>query len=225
MPSTARRTWKRRSDARPGEIRAAALRLFAERGFGGTKIEDVALAANVTVGTVYRYFRDKDALLADLVDTFSAVPLLGEAPRAEDSPLAQIEQLSRLVWTASRTEPHLHLIRLLIAQSGNEPALVERYRARVIEPAERALAEPIGRLGGRDPDIVAKAVLGALLGASVLGATSPNALVPQLAAFDVTLPVLLGGLARPGLDEPRPVPAPPPTVPAGPIPVRRPDSW
>lgn len=225
MPSTIRRSWKRRSDARPGEIRTAALRLFAERGFGGTKIDDVAHAASVTVGTVYRYFRDKDALLADLIDTFSAVPLLEEPPRADDAPMTQLEHLSRLVWTASRAEPHVHLLRLLIAQSGNEPALVERYRTRVIVPAERALAEPIRRLGGTDPDIIAKAVLGALLGASVLAATTPNAIVPQLAPFEVTLPVLLGGLVRSGADQPRPVSSPPPTAPTAPSAVRRPDSW
>jgi AcrR family transcriptional regulator len=222
MPSTARRSWKRRSDARPGEIRAAALRLFAVRGFGGTKIEDVALAASVTVGTVYRYFRDKDALLADLIDTFSAVPLLEELPRVDDAPLMQLEHLSRLVWTASRAEPHVHLLRLLIAQTGNEPALVERYRTRVIVPAERAFAEPIRRLGVPDPDITAKALLGALLGASLLAVATPNAIIPQLAPFDITIPVLLGGLVRaPAADRS----AGPPTAPVPPNPVRRPDSW
>src|SRR2546422_2741580 len=33
--------WKRRKDARPGEIVAAALEVFGERGFAATKLADV----------------------------------------------------------------------------------------------------------------------------------------------------------------------------------------
>ncbi|WP_432565672.1 TetR/AcrR family transcriptional regulator [Kineococcus sp. SYSU DK003] len=45
----------------------AARRLFAERGLDVT-LHDVAEAAGVGVGTVYRRFPDKDALLAGLVE-------------------------------------------------------------------------------------------------------------------------------------------------------------
>lgn len=45
-------------------IEAAAERLFAERGYGATSIADIAAAADVAVGTVYRFFPDKPALLA-----------------------------------------------------------------------------------------------------------------------------------------------------------------
>ena len=55
--------WKRRSDARPAELAQAALELCAERGVHATRVADVAERAGVTVGTVYRYFRDKDALV------------------------------------------------------------------------------------------------------------------------------------------------------------------
>lgn len=55
--------WKRRSDARPAELAKAALELCAERGVQATRVADVAERAGVTVGTVYRYFRDKNALI------------------------------------------------------------------------------------------------------------------------------------------------------------------
>ena len=51
--------WKRRKDARPGEIVAAALEVFGERGFAATKLTDVARRAGVTKGTVYLYFDSK----------------------------------------------------------------------------------------------------------------------------------------------------------------------
>mgnify|MGYP006186580341 CR=1 FL=1 len=53
---------QRRKDARPAEIIAAAMRLWAERGFSATRLEDVAAGANIAKGTIYRYFPSKEAL-------------------------------------------------------------------------------------------------------------------------------------------------------------------
>jgi len=44
----------------------AALGLFAERGFTGTAVPEIAAAAGVATGTIYRYFPGKDALLNTL---------------------------------------------------------------------------------------------------------------------------------------------------------------
>jgi AcrR family transcriptional regulator len=41
----------------------AALGLFAERGFHGTSVPEVARAAGVATGTIYRYFDSKEALV------------------------------------------------------------------------------------------------------------------------------------------------------------------
>src|SRR5690349_10463088 len=46
-------------------ILAAANELFSEHGIG-TSLDDVARAADVGVGTVYRHYPNKDALLDDL---------------------------------------------------------------------------------------------------------------------------------------------------------------
>src|SRR6266853_5017395 len=59
--------WRRRKDARPGEIVAASLACFAERGFAATRLEDVARRAGVTKGTVYIYFPNKEELFKAVV--------------------------------------------------------------------------------------------------------------------------------------------------------------
>ncbi|MFB8777318.1 TetR/AcrR family transcriptional regulator [Streptomyces broussonetiae] len=57
----ARRTRQRMLDA--------AGKLFVERGWAGTTVEDIARSAEVGVQTVYFTFRNKRALLKELLDT------------------------------------------------------------------------------------------------------------------------------------------------------------
>jgi AcrR family transcriptional regulator len=53
-----------------GRIVVGALKLFSERGFDATRVADVAAEAEVPVGTVYKHFADKHALLAAMVDGY-----------------------------------------------------------------------------------------------------------------------------------------------------------
>ena len=53
-----------------GRIIVAAVKLLSERGFDATRVADVAREAEVPVGTVYKYFADKNALLGALVDGY-----------------------------------------------------------------------------------------------------------------------------------------------------------
>jgi AcrR family transcriptional regulator len=49
--------------ARRAQIVRAAVKLFSERGYYNTTIQQVARAAGISTGLVYQYFRDKDDLL------------------------------------------------------------------------------------------------------------------------------------------------------------------
>src|SRR5256886_11276917 len=93
--------WKRRKDARPGEIVAAALEVFGERGFAATKLTDVARRAGVTKGTVYLYFDSKEALFKAVVrETIVPVIAKGEALAQSFTGSARelVERLVREYW-------------------------------------------------------------------------------------------------------------------------------
>ncbi len=219
MTPPARRTWKRRSDARPRELKAAALALFAERGYGGTTMEDVARAAGVTVGTIYRYLPDKGGLLKALGDWVAEEPLHHEPAEGETDPVARLTTMLRSIWTTARQAPHADMLRLVIAENGNAPELVSQYRARILEPTEQALATLVKTIDrSRDPLLVARALLGSLLGASVLGGTPSGVppLIPQLAPVDITIDLLIRAVTTP--DNLSPI-APSPTRYTGP------ESW
>jgi AcrR family transcriptional regulator len=61
--TVAMRPGQLRQLARQDAILKAALHLFAERGYFGTAVPDVAQLANVGTGTIYRYFENKEALV------------------------------------------------------------------------------------------------------------------------------------------------------------------
>lgn len=55
-----------RTGGKREEILDAALALFAERGFHGTAIPDIAADAGIATGTIYRHFASKEALVNEL---------------------------------------------------------------------------------------------------------------------------------------------------------------
>ncbi|MGE5633589.1 MAG: TetR/AcrR family transcriptional regulator [Caulobacteraceae bacterium] len=42
------------------KINSAALRVFAEKGYHGTKISDIGAEAGISIGNIYRYYKSKD---------------------------------------------------------------------------------------------------------------------------------------------------------------------
>jgi AcrR family transcriptional regulator len=51
-------------------IEQAARKLFAERGFHGTTLADITSAAGKSPASFYRYYADKEDLLAELAESF-----------------------------------------------------------------------------------------------------------------------------------------------------------
>jgi len=70
---------------RRAEILAAASRCFAEHGFHATGMDAIAEAAGVSLGLVYRYFANKEALIlaaatTERDETIAALDALADAP-------------------------------------------------------------------------------------------------------------------------------------------------
>ena len=57
----------RRKEARPAELLEAATRLFVEKGYAATKVEEVAALAKVSKGTLFLYYPSKQAQLKAVV--------------------------------------------------------------------------------------------------------------------------------------------------------------
>ncbi|MEU7860662.1 TetR/AcrR family transcriptional regulator [Nonomuraea sp. NPDC049141] len=80
----------------PRRIRSAAISLFAERGFHGTGIRDIATQAGVTLSSLYHHFGSKDDLLVDIMFT-STAPLKQAADQAYQAMETPCRRLAMLI--------------------------------------------------------------------------------------------------------------------------------
>jgi AcrR family transcriptional regulator len=140
-------TRRRRKDARPGELIDAALAAFAQAGFGGTKIDDIAQRAGVAKGTVYRYFATKDELFEAVVRENITPLFLHLDAMIDDAPGSASDQLTAIV---QRIYAELidHPVRravmqILIAEGSRFPHLTEFYQREVLAKGKQILRKVI----------------------------------------------------------------------------------
>ncbi|MBX6365040.1 MAG: TetR/AcrR family transcriptional regulator [Gemmatimonadetes bacterium] len=140
--------WRRRRDARPGEIIQAALALFVERGFAATRVEEIAARAGVTKGTVYLYFDSKEDLFRAAVEE-SLVPLIETGERmVEEAGPSQAELFRVLVagwWDLMREPPLSGLPKLMMAEAANFPEVTRFYAEQVAKRSRRMFERVLER--------------------------------------------------------------------------------
>ena len=126
---------QRRKDARPSEIIEAAIAIFAERGFGAARLEDVARRAGVAKGTVFVYFPTKDDLFRAVAQTVltSHLERLQGAAADLDRPIAELVPMLLMQAAAVIGEGRLPaMMRLLVSESRQFPDLARVWHDEVV---------------------------------------------------------------------------------------------
>jgi AcrR family transcriptional regulator len=114
---------------RPMQIIEAAIVCFAKRGFHQTSMHDISAEAGISVGLIYRYFANKEAVIAAMADRHKKhiqelLERAGQAPTllesleilftahcCEDSPKVQSAFVVDLYSEAARNPPVADMIR------------------------------------------------------------------------------------------------------------------
>jgi AcrR family transcriptional regulator len=123
-------------------ILAAALDVFAEKGFANARLEDVATRAGVAKGTIYLYVSSKEALFEALIHTGVAAPIeaIEERILALDLP---IEDTLRMLLTFLRQEVigtrRREIVRLILSEAGRFPDVAAVYHREVLSRGMRLL--------------------------------------------------------------------------------------
>lgn len=186
---TARAAQAKGARARRGEavgripdILNAAAAEFAERGFPGARMEDIAARVGVTKPVIYRYFKGKEALLEALIDRelmldYSQITL---EIRGHTGPVRPI--LNTVLAQVKRTVPgsadRLWVLRLMLADGHRMPQFRRALHASGLKPVREALAPVFlramaeGRMRSANPDFAAREVFAPFFQAIMMLTTS-----------------------------------------------------
>lgn len=164
--------WRRRSEARPGEIVQAALEVFAEKGFAAAKLDEIAKRAGISKGALYLYFETKEDIFRAVVRE-AVVPNIDvvEGMLAHATlPFPDLLRLAvgRIVAMAGSSRVGA-VAKLVIGESRNFPELARVWHDEVISRALGALtgvlerAQARGEIRPGDARLQAFSIIGPLL--------------------------------------------------------------
>ena len=138
--------WRRRKEDRPAEILTAALRLFSDKGFALTKLNDVAKEAGVSKGTLYLYFDGKEALFKAVINEY-VLPQIAKAEEQAEQYSGSISDLMFELqerWRINVLETELSGIsKIMMAEASNFPELAQFYLENVIHRTRNFVAKLI----------------------------------------------------------------------------------
>jgi AcrR family transcriptional regulator len=143
-------------------IQKEALRLFLEKGFDGTTIEEIAAAVEISPSTFFNYFPTKEEVVfQDELD-----PLILAAFNAEpasEQPLTAIRHAVMAVFTQLTPEQN-RLMRQRIALMSSTPSLRAAMLAQFADLVNQIAQLMAGRVGRPASDFAVRNLAGALLG-------------------------------------------------------------
>jgi AcrR family transcriptional regulator len=168
-------------------ILKAALRLFAQKGYDGTTTRELAEAAGVAEGTLFRYFSNKKAILVE-VATQGWIEILTDLL----TELSEMGSYKAVAQVMRRRMLHLHknadMLRVCFMEAQFHPDLRDRIQAEVIDKMtdvaevffQSAMDQGIYRR--MNPKTVARVFLGMF---AVAGFSQSTIMEPGAAAIEM----------------------------------------
>ncbi|WP_298744540.1 TetR/AcrR family transcriptional regulator [uncultured Brevundimonas sp.] len=165
--------FRRRAADRPAEILAAALEVFAMRGFAAARLDEVARLAGVSKGALYLYFETKDELFRAVVADLIA-PNLERVRAAALNAGAPFETVARgavalMAAVVAGDRRFAGVAKLVIAESRNRPELAVVWHANMVGPGLEMMsglirrAQTAGEVRPGDPRHFAMGLVGPVL--------------------------------------------------------------
>src|SRR5712671_8172229 len=158
-----------RLERRRRRIAAAALALFATRGYNATSVEEVVAAAKVSKSAFYEFFTSKEDCFRELLDLEGGA-LIRDVLSAAATGHDHHERLRLGITTFVRScFERSSVARLLIVESVGLSAVVDEVRHELQSRFADAVAEEVRHAMGhdpfyadKDPQVFGRAVVGAV---------------------------------------------------------------
>src|SRR4051812_33830739 len=157
-----RRPGRPRSPEAHAAILRAALELAVEGGLRGLSMEAIAARAGVGKATIYRRWKNKEALFAEAIGSIAVAPEVPDTGSVGgDFAVVSGAAVGRMAPEAFRVIPRL------LADAADEPELLEALHEALLRPRRAALGEILRRgiaTGELCPDIDVDLVIDMLIG-------------------------------------------------------------
>lgn len=140
--------YQRRKEDRPQEIADAAFKMFAEKGYAATRIDDVAKRAGVSKGLTYLYYKTKEDLFKAVVKNVVVRRVESLIGNVESTELSSEEFLRGPLLDFMKQVPGSPIaivIRLLISEGPRHPDLVNYYYENVVARGLGAIRQFVAR--------------------------------------------------------------------------------
>jgi len=141
------------------KLLAAAERVFDEKGYGGSRIIDIAKAAGCSVGAVYMRFIDKEALFNGIVEEFTSIGVMRVTEAASVATGDPAELIRAFIRGTTKQFTHRRgMFRAIIERGFEDPtalAPIMTMRTRLEAVLENALSATISRKH-RDPRLAVR---------------------------------------------------------------------
>jgi AcrR family transcriptional regulator len=140
--------YQRRKEDRPQEIADAAFKMFAEKGYAATRIDDVAKRAGVSKGLTYLYYKTKEDLFKAVVKNVVIRRVDSLIGNVESTELSSEEFLRGPLLEFMKKVPGSPIaivIRLLISEGPRHPDLVNYYYENVVARGLEAIRQFVAR--------------------------------------------------------------------------------
>jgi AcrR family transcriptional regulator len=133
-------------ERRREQILAAAGRCFVKKGFHQTSMAEIAAASQLSMGLLYRYFKDKNALVVEFArreraESVAALSALSEAKSLRAGISAYLEPVLDAVYDAE----YVALATEILAESARNAPLLDALRREDAVTSD-ALRTTLGRL-------------------------------------------------------------------------------
>ena len=197
------------SDDRHRQLLRVAIDTFAQRGFGGTKTKDIALAAGVSEAILFRHFATKEDLYLAILDmkvdrhAHDAMQQLNLEREARCDDCGILRSIAAHILSSFQEDPAFHRLILYAMLEGHLMASLFQKRFGAAERGSLRsyllLRQKEGAFRPCDPDLAASFVIGTIvhfaMGRHLFKMKRPVAsdetVVNEIATF------ILGGLMQP----------------------------
>lgn len=146
MPPAPAPKFRRRKDARPAEIIAAALAVFAEKGFAAARLDEIAARAGVSKGAVYLYFETKEDIFRAVVERAIApnVGAVKAMAAAHPGPLADLlHGVATHVAGVVEATPLGGVLKMVVGEARNFPEIARVWHDELVSQAIGAMTTAI----------------------------------------------------------------------------------